>query len=163
MAYVNTGFTAAFTPHWLALEMDPPEPDLQATLRGWGRERTVERHDKLEEMIEDTPFLLGDKPILVSAVFIGMTRWPDFQAVADQSRWPKLAALHQRLEADPVVIYATALKSGEVDREQAPVSDMFHSKKLSLNSADTGKAARHPYAGPRTARNHRRNRSGAIG
>jgi glutathione S-transferase len=113
MAYVNTGFTAAFTPHWLALEMDPPDPDLQAPLRDWGRERTIERHDKLEEMIEDTPFLLGDKPILADAVFIGVTCWPDFHAVADQSRWPKLAALRQRLEADPAVIYATALESGE--------------------------------------------------
>ncbi|WP_440983225.1 glutathione S-transferase [Shinella sumterensis] len=49
MAFVNTGFTAAFTPHWAALEMDPPNPALQAMLRDWGRERILERHDKLEE------------------------------------------------------------------------------------------------------------------
>jgi glutathione S-transferase len=113
MAFVNTGFTAAFTPHWVALEMNPPNPALQATLRDWGRERILERHDKLEQMIGDTPFLVGDEPTLADAVFIGVARWLDFHAVADKSRWPKLAALRERLEADPAVIYATALESGE--------------------------------------------------
>jgi glutathione S-transferase len=113
MAYVNTGFTAAFTPHWAALEMDPPNPALQSTLREWGRGRIIERHDKLEEMIGDTPFLVGDKPTLADGVFIGVARWLDFHAIADSSRWPKLAALRERLEADPAVIYAAALESGE--------------------------------------------------
>lgn len=113
MAFVNTGFTAAFTPHWAALEMDPPNPALQAMLRDWGRERILERHDKLEEMISDTPFLVGDKPTLADAVFIGVARWLDFHAIAHKSRWPKMAALRERLEADPAVTYATALESGD--------------------------------------------------
>ncbi|MFQ6242849.1 glutathione S-transferase family protein [Sinorhizobium meliloti] len=113
MAFLNTGFTAAFTPHWVALETDPPNPALQATLRDWGRERILERHDKLEDMIADTPFLIGDKPTLADAVFIGVARWLDFHAIADKSRWPKMAALRERLEADPAVVYATALESGE--------------------------------------------------
>src|SRR3546814_7681840 len=33
MAFINTGFTGAFTPLWVALEMDPPRPALQASLR----------------------------------------------------------------------------------------------------------------------------------
>jgi glutathione S-transferase len=113
LAYVNTGFTAAFTPHWAALEMDLPNPALQSTLPDWGRERIIEHHDKLEHMIEETPFLVGDKPTLADAVFIGVARWLDFHAIADKSRWPKLAALRERLEADPAVIDATALESGE--------------------------------------------------
>ncbi|MBD2749971.1 glutathione S-transferase family protein [Microvirga sp. BT688] len=113
MAYVNTGFTAAFSPLWAALEMEPPDPTLQSTLREWGRDRIIERHDKLEDMIEETPFLVGDKPTLADAVFIGVARWLDFHAIADRSRWPKLAALRERLEADPAVIYATALENGE--------------------------------------------------
>ena len=113
MAYVNTGFTAAFSPLWAALEMEPPNPTLQSTLRKWGRDRIIERHDKLEDMIEETPFLVGDKPTLADAVFIGVARWLDFHAIADRSRWPKLAALRERLEADPAVIYATALENGE--------------------------------------------------
>lgn len=113
MAYINTGFTAAFYPLWAALEMDPPNPALQSTLRDWGRERIVERHDKLEGMLEETPYLLGDKSTLADAVLIGVARWLDFHAVADKARWPKLAALRERLEADPAVVYATALESGE--------------------------------------------------
>ncbi|ARP93191.1 glutathione S-transferase family protein [Bordetella genomosp. 13] len=113
IGFLNTGFTAAFTPHWMALEMDPPDPALQKTLRQWGAERIAERHDKLEAMIGDTPFLLGEQPTLADAVLIGVARWLDFHQVADKARWPRLAALRQRLEADAAVQYATALERGE--------------------------------------------------
>ena len=77
MAFINTGFTGAFTPLWVALEMDPP------------------------------------RPTLADALFIGVARWLDFHEVAEPVRWPKLAALRARLGADPAVVYATALESGE--------------------------------------------------
>ena len=112
MAFVNTGFTAAFTPHWVALEMDPPDPALQKTLRDWGAQRVIERHDKLEAMLGDTPFLVGDRPTLADAVLVGVARWLDFHEVAAKSHWPKLAALRQRLEHDPAVKYAIALEDG---------------------------------------------------
>lgn len=113
MGFVNTGFTAAFSPLWAAMEMDPPDPDLQAALVRWGRESVVERHDKLEEMIGDGPFLVGDRPTLADGLLIGVARWLDYHAVADPARWPRLAALRARLEADPAVVYATALEAGE--------------------------------------------------
>lgn len=113
MAFINTGFTGAFSPHWIAMEMDPPRPDIQAALREVGAEGIIERHDKLEAMIGDTPYLVGDRPTLADALFIGVARWLDFHEIADPGRWPKLAALRARLEADPAVIYATALESGE--------------------------------------------------
>ena len=38
MAFVNTGFTGAFSPLWAALEMEAPDPEFQAALRrGAGR------------------------------------------------------------------------------------------------------------------------------
>jgi len=110
---VNTGFTAAFSPLWAALEMKTPNPSMQSALRQWGRGNVVERHDRLEELIGDAPFLLGDRPALADGLLIGVARWLEFHAVADRNRWPKLAALRARLEADPAVIYATALESGE--------------------------------------------------
>lgn len=113
MAFLNTGFTAAFTPHWMALEMDPPNPPLQKTLREWGAQRVIERHDKLEAMLGDTPFLLGGHPTLADAVLVGVARWLDFHEVAAKSRWPRLAGLRQRLEDDPAVRYAVALENGE--------------------------------------------------
>lgn len=112
MAFVNTGFTSAFTPLWAALEMDPPDPDLQAALRRFGRRAVMERHDKLEAMIGDDPYLVGDRPTLADGVLIGVARWLEIHEVADVSRWPRLAALRRRLEADPAVQYALALEEG---------------------------------------------------
>ena len=113
MAFINTGFTGAFSPLWVALEMDPPRPAMQAALREYGKEAVIERHDKLEAMVGDTLYLVGDRPTLADALFIGIARWLEFHEVADPARWPKLAALRTRLEADPAVIFATALESGD--------------------------------------------------
>jgi glutathione S-transferase len=112
MAFLNTGFTAAFTPHWTALEMTPPDPAFQGTLRRFGSEQVIKRHDQLEAMIGDTPFLLGDQPTLADGVLIGVARWLEFHKVAEPARWPRLAALRQRIEAEPAVQFALALEDG---------------------------------------------------
>ena len=113
MAFINTGFTGAFAPLWAAMEMQPPDPEMQSALKVWGGEGVIERHDRLEEMIGDTRFLIADHPTLADGILIGVARWLDVHQVADKSRWPRLAALRDRIEADPAVIYATALESGE--------------------------------------------------
>ena len=113
MAYVNTGFTGAFSPLWAAMEMENPEPGLQDALRRWGSEGVLERHDKLEAMLGDGPFVLGERPTLADGILIGVARWLDFHEVADPDRWPKLAAIRRRIEADPAVVYAAALENGE--------------------------------------------------
>ena len=74
----------------------------------------IERHDKLEGMIGDERFLVADRPTLADGVLIGVARWLDFHAVADRDRWPRLAALRSRIEADPAVVRAAALERGEV-------------------------------------------------
>lgn len=114
MAFINTGFTGAFGPLWAAMEMEPPNPALQSALKEWGSGGVIERHDRLEEMIDNTRFLTADHPTLADGILIGVARWLDFHQVADKSRWPKLAALRGRIEADPAVIYAMALESGEM-------------------------------------------------
>lgn len=113
MAFVNTGFTGAFAPLWAALEMDDPDPAVQSALRQWGRENVVERHDKLEAMIGETPFLTGERPTLADGLLVGVARWLEVHDVAAIDRWPKLAALRRRLESDSAVLYATALENGE--------------------------------------------------
>ena len=114
MGFVNTGFTGAFSPLWVAMEMAKPNPQMQASLREFGAARVIERHDRLEAMIGDQPFLAGERPTLADSLLIGVARWLDFHQVADPSRWPKLAALRRRIEADPAVIYATALERGDI-------------------------------------------------
>jgi glutathione S-transferase len=113
MAFLNTGFTGAFSPLWVALEMSPPEPEFQEVLRRYGRQAVIDRHDKLEAMLGDTPFLVGDRPTLADGVLIGVSRWLEFHEVADVGRWPKLAALRARIDADQAIAYAVALENGE--------------------------------------------------
>lgn len=114
MAFINTGFTGAFSPLWAAMEMEPPNPAMQMALKEWGREGVIERHNRLEEMIGDTRFLVADHPTLADGILIGVARWLDFHQVADKARWPKLAELRGRIEADRAVVYATALENGEI-------------------------------------------------
>lgn len=114
MAFINTGFTAAFTPLWVALEMSPPDPALQAALRMFGQRMVTERHDKLEAMIGDMPYLVGEKPTLADGVLIGVARWLEFHEVADLERWPKLSLLRKRIEADPAARFALAIENGEM-------------------------------------------------
>lgn len=111
--FLNTGFTGAFTPLWIALELPKPDPDFEAALRRLGRERVIERHDRLEEMLDGSRWLVGDKHSLADGLLAGVARWLEYHEVADLSRWPKLQALRQRVEADPAVVFATALENGE--------------------------------------------------
>lgn len=113
MGFLNTGFTGAFTPLWVAFELPTPDPDYEQALRRFGRDAVIERHDKLEAMVGDGPYLVGDRPCLADALLAGVGRWLEFHGIADVSRWPKLAAIRRRLEADPAVRFATALEDGE--------------------------------------------------
>ncbi|PDT82743.1 glutathione S-transferase [Bradyrhizobium sp. Y36] len=112
MAFVNTGFTAAFAPLWVAMETETMDAATKSALRALGARRVIERHDKFEAMVEPREFLLGERPTLADALFVGVARWLDFHAIAEPRRWPKLAALREHLEADPAVVYATALENG---------------------------------------------------
>ena len=130
-ATLNTGFTAAFTPYWVALEMEKPEPAYQDALRRLGRELVNDRHRKLEAMIGDSSYLRGDRPTRADAVFIGVARWADFHQAIDPADYPKLRALKARLEADPAVVFATAIENGEepkgtgVMKGQVPLKELL--------------------------------------
>lgn len=113
MAFVNTGFTSAFGPLWTVMEMQQPDPPYQAALRRYGLAAVIERHDKLEAMAGDGPYLLGQRPTLADAVFVGVARWLELHDVADPARWPRLQRLRQRLQSNPAVQFALAVEDGE--------------------------------------------------
>lgn len=117
MAFLNTGFTGAFSPLWVALELETPDPDYQAALRRYGREAVIERHDKLEAMAGEGSFLVGDRRTLADALLVGVARWLEYHEVAEIARWPRLAAIRRRLEADPAVVRAVALEEGRPAQE----------------------------------------------
>ena len=77
IGFLNTGFTAAFTPLWIALEAEHLGDEEREQLRRQGRERVKERHQRLEEMIGVSPYLLGERPTLPDAVFVGVARWAE--------------------------------------------------------------------------------------
>ena len=54
MGFLNTGFTGAFSPLWVALEMESAPPPYRETLRDYGRKAVADRHAQLEAMIGDT-------------------------------------------------------------------------------------------------------------
>jgi len=113
MAFLNTGFTGAFSPYWVALESTDPDPAYRAALRRLGRELVNDRHSKLEAMIGDTPYLLGGHPTLADAVFAGVARWADFHGAIEPEAYPRIAALKSRLHADPTVRFAVAIENGD--------------------------------------------------
>lgn len=117
MGFLNTGFTAAFAPLWAALELAAPDPDYQAALRRFGRRAVLKRHDQLEAMLSDTPWLVGERPTLADALLAGVGRWLEFHEVDDIARWPRLKALRRRIEDDPAVAYAAAMENGDTSRE----------------------------------------------
>lgn len=88
------------------------EPDYQAALRRFGRELVNDRHEKLEAMIADMPFLMGDRPTLADAVFVGVARWAEYHEAIAPGSYPKINALKARLYAEPAVAFAIAIEDG---------------------------------------------------
>lgn len=116
MAFLNTGFSSAFTGYWVALEAeDAPDADREAWRR-LAHKLVDDRHRKLEALIGDTPFLLGHRPTLADAVFVGVARWADFHQAVNPADFPKVAALKERLHADPAVQFAVGLEDGAAPR-----------------------------------------------
>lgn len=115
-AFLNTGFTAAFVPYWVAMEA----PDLDEGMRGmlpvFGRTLVNAQHAQLEAMLPDTPFIGGERPDLADAIFVGVARWAEFHKAIDPLAYPKIGKLRMRLEAEPAVRFAAAIESGQ----QAP-------------------------------------------
>lgn len=113
MAFLNTGFTGAVSPYWMAMEADDASPAQQAAWRELGRRLVNDRHRKLEAMMGEGPYLLGDRPTLADALFVGVARWADVHEAIDPAAYPKIAALKARLHANPAVTFAMALEAGE--------------------------------------------------
>jgi glutathione S-transferase len=113
MGFLNSSFTASFSALWAALEMKGVSDDFRETLRKFGRGAVAKRHRQLEAMIGDSKYLLGDRPTLADALFIGVARWGDFHQAIDPALFPRILALKERLEADPAVQFAHAIEDGE--------------------------------------------------
>ena len=117
MAFLNSSFTAAFSPLWAALEMQGVSDQVRETLRSFGRHAVAKRHRQLEGMLGASKYMLGDTPTLADALFIGVARWADFHQAIDAREYPRILALKETLEADRAVVFAHAIEDGK------PVAD----------------------------------------
>ena len=111
-AFLNTGFTAAFTPYWGAMEAQELPEAARSALRVFGRGLVNGRHQALEAMLPASPYLGGERPGLADAVFVGVARWAGYHAAVEPGRYPGIEALRARLEADPAVRFAAAIEQG---------------------------------------------------
>lgn len=112
VAFLNTSFTNAFAILWVALEAKGASDSERDTLRKYGCYFVAKRHEQLEAMIGDRAYLLGDKPTLADAVFVGVARWAEFHQAIDPHAYPRTLALRKRLEADPAFSFALAVEEG---------------------------------------------------
>lgn len=113
IAFLNTSFTCAFYPLWIALEATDASETEKQTLRKFGRSFVSNRHEQLEAMMGDSDYLLGNKPTLADAIFVGVARWADFHQAIEPRDYPRILALRQRIEADPAFRFALAIENGE--------------------------------------------------
>ena len=111
-AFLNTGFTAAFTPYWAAMEAPDLSEGTRLALQAFGRGLVNARHEKLEAMLPDSPYLGGQRPSLADAIFVGVARWAAYHAAIEPGRYPRIEALRARLEAEPAVRFAAAIEQG---------------------------------------------------
>ncbi|WP_313622571.1 glutathione S-transferase family protein [Achromobacter sp.] len=113
LAFLNTSFTGAFYPLWVALEAQDASDVEKETLRKFGRDAVALRHRQLEAMLGGSEYLLGNTPTLADAVFVGVARWADFHQAIEPRDYPRILALRQRLESDPAFRFASAIEDGK--------------------------------------------------
>ncbi|WP_226622772.1 glutathione S-transferase family protein [Brucella anthropi] len=140
IAFLNTGFTGAFSPMWVALEAEDSTEEEKQTLRKFGRNFIATRHEQLEAMIGDTDYLLGDKPTLADAMFVGVARWADFHQAIEPRHFPRILQLRQRLEVDAAFRFALAIENGKpaigrgAMKGLVPLEDVLHKVDGSLTA-----------------------------
>jgi glutathione S-transferase len=135
MGFINSSFTAAFSPLWAAFEMKGVSDEFRDALREYGRRAAAKRHRQLEGMIGDHPYLLGDKPTLADALFIGVARWADFHKAVDPKEYPRLRALRERLEADPAFRFAQKIELGKPAGGSSAMIDLVPLEKVLQGAA----------------------------
>ena len=118
-AFINTGFTAAFGPLWMAMEANESDAPANDVLRKIGIAGVRKRHDQLEAMVGDSKFLTGNKPTIADAIFIGVARWLDVHQVAPRNDWPKLNRIRTEIEQLPAYQFAERIELGDTPTSTA--------------------------------------------
>jgi len=120
-SFLNTGFTGAFVPFWAAMEAPHFTAEQREFLRAFGKALVRKRHDQLEAMLGDGPWLMGEHRSLADTILLGVGRWVEFHEVFDINEYPRIAAVRARIEKDPAAQAAARMES---DADNPQVIDL---------------------------------------
>ena len=109
LAFLNTTFFSAFSPLWLAYEMEE-NPPVQDVLRDIGRKAVAKAHSQLDAILANQPWILGNQRTVVDAYFVGLARWANYHRAIEPSDYPHVLRLFEKLEADPAVAFAHTIE-----------------------------------------------------
>jgi glutathione S-transferase len=109
LAFLNTTFFSAFSPLWRAYEMEE-NPPVQTMLRNLGRSLVAKAHAQLDAMLANQEWLVGHQRTVADAYFAGLARWANYHRAINQSDYPNVLRLFEKLEADPALAFAHAIE-----------------------------------------------------
>jgi len=113
MAFLVTGLFAAFSPGWAAFKLGADQQDRIAFLRGMARSEAAKCYARLEALLADRAWLVGDGRTIADGYLAGIARWGEDLGLFDLAReYPNLHAHLERLRADPAVAFAQAIEDG---------------------------------------------------
>lgn len=113
MAFLVTGLFAAFSPGWAAFKLGAGQEDKIAFLRGMAREAAGKCYARLDALLADRTWLVGEGRTIADGYLAGIARWGEDLGLFDLAReYPNLHAHLERLRADPAVAFAQAIEDG---------------------------------------------------
>lgn len=132
LSFLSTRFFSAYNPLWFSFEY-VDDPAKKAVLREEGIASVAAAYRKLETLLGDKDWLVGDRLSMAEAYYVGVARWTDFHKAVEWSDYPRAHALFQRAKADPACDFAFAIERGET-----PVGVGAFKGHVSLEEAATG-------------------------
>jgi glutathione S-transferase len=109
LSFLTTTFFSAFAPLWHAYKMEE-NPPVQTMLRELGRGLVAKAHARLDAMLANQEWLVGNQRTVADAYFVGVARWANYHRAIKQSDYPNVLRLFEKLEADPAVAFAHAIE-----------------------------------------------------
>ena len=111
LAFLNSRYFSAFNPLWFSVEFGDGDQQ-KAALRAEGEALVAMATRKLEAVLGDRKWLMGDRMTVADAYYAGVARWNDIHNVVDWVDYPRAKALLDRVEADDAVRFAHAIEDG---------------------------------------------------
>lgn len=114
LAFLSSRYFSAYNPLWYGLEFaDAAE---KQSLRDEGRALAVMAHVKLEALLGDREWLMGDRMSLAEPYLAGIARWNEVHDILNLSDYPRIARLLEKSLQDPALAFARAIEEGDAPK-----------------------------------------------